>query len=127
MIYFESVCVSVILSRTNRGQYVVQYMCVCTYGSILKVLVCVCVVLCAGTSCLTQSLRESCAHMLAAIHLRLRDREGLLPAYNCTFQYLVEWSVAVYSDGAHTCMIHHIVTCNTQCIYSTKCKHLFVA
>ena len=48
------------------------------------------VYLCTDSSLLPSSVREACAHMLAAIHLKLRTKDGLLPAYNCTFQYLSE-------------------------------------
>ena len=37
--------------------------------------------------------------MLAAIHLQLRARQGLLPAYNSTFQYLVNWWVSLSLDA----------------------------
>ena len=54
---------------------------------------------CAASALLPRSLSEGCAHTLAAIHLQLRSRVGLLPTYNCTFQYLVERSVCAISES----------------------------
>ena len=51
-----------------------------------------------ASSLLSPSLSEGCAHTLAAIHIQLRGREDLLPAYNCTFEYLAERSVHVRTN-----------------------------
>ena len=47
--------------------------------------------------------------MLAAIHLQLRDRKDLLPAYNCKFSYLAERSVHG-SDWARR-KTHRVLKC----------------